>query len=55
MVLVKQQVMLNTDLVASDISLLLSPKSIKKANITIDFKNDNAIVFGKSVKLITKN
>ena len=55
MVLVKQQVMLNTDLVASDIPLLLSRKSIKKANMTTDFKNDNTIVFGKSVNLITNN
>ena len=26
---------------------------MKKANMTLDFKNDNAIVFGESVKLRT--
>ena len=45
--------MLNTDIVASDIPLLLSRKSMKKTDMTFDFKNDNAIVFGESVKLIT--
>ena len=45
--------MLNKDIVASDIPLLLSRKSTKKADVTLDFKNDNAIVFGESVKLIT--
>ena len=45
--------MLNTDIIASDIPLLLSRKSMKKADMALDFKNDNAIVFGESVKLIT--
>ena len=45
--------MLNTDIVASDIPLLLSRKSMKKTDMTFDFKNDNAIIFGESVKLIT--
>ena len=45
--------MLNTDIVVSDISLLLSRKPMKKADMTLNFKNDNAIVFGESVKLIT--
>ena len=52
-VLGKQDVMLNTDIVASDIPLLLSRKSMKKTDMTFDFKNDNAIIFGESVKLIT--
>ena len=26
---------------------------MKKANMTLDFKNDNAIVFGESVKVVT--
>ena len=52
-VLGKQHVMLNTDIGASDIPLLLSRKSMKKANMTLDFKNDNAIVFGESVKVVT--
>ena len=48
-VLGKQHVMLNTDIIASDILL----KSTKKADMTLDFKNDNAMVFGETVKLIT--
>ena len=52
-VLGKQHVMLNKDIVASDIPLLLSRKYMKKADMTLDFKNDNAKVFGESVKLIT--
>ena len=52
-VLGKQHVMLNTGILASDFPLLLSRKSLKKADRTLDFKNDNAIVFGESVKLIT--
>ena len=52
-VLGKQHVMLNTGIVASDIPLLLSRKSMKKADMTLDFKNDNDVVFGESVKLIT--
>ena len=45
--------MLNTDNVASEIPLFLSWKSMKKADMKLNFKNDNAIVFGKSDKLIT--
>ena len=45
--------MLNTDIAASDITLMLSQKSMIKVDMTLDFKNDNAIVFGESVKLIT--
>ena len=52
-VLGKEHVMLNTDIVASDIPLLLSQKSMKKADMTLHFKNDNAILFRESVKLIT--
>ena len=48
-VLGEQHVMLNTDIVASEILL----KSVKKADVTLDFKNDNAMVFGESAKLIT--
>ena len=53
LVLGKQHVMLNADIVASDIPLLLLRKSMKKADVTFDFKNVNAIVFGETVKLIT--
>ena len=44
--------MSNTD-IANDIPLLQSQKSMYKADMTLDFKSDNAIVFGESVKLIT--
>ena len=48
----KQHVMPNTDIIVSDIPLLLSRKSMKKNDMTLDFNNDNAVVFGESVKLI---
>ena len=49
-------VMLNTDIVASDIPLLLSRKSMKKAKMTLDFKNDHAIIFDQSIQLpVTKS
>ena len=44
--------MLNTDIVASDIPLLLSRKSMKKANMTLDFKNDHAVIFDQLIQLI---
>ena len=48
--------MLNTDIVASDIPLLLSRKSMKNADMTLDFKNDNAFIFGQPTKLfVTKS
>ena len=47
-----RNVMLNTDVVASDIPLLLSRKSMKKANMTLDFKNDHAVIFDQSIQLI---
>ena len=40
-----KHVMLNTNIVLSDIPLLLSRMSIKRAAMTIDFKNDQAITF----------
>ena len=42
--------MLNTDIVASDIPLLLSRKSMKKANITL--KNDHVVIFDQSIQLL---
>ena len=42
---------MNTDVVPNDIPLLLSKKSMKTANMTLDFKNDNAIIFGKPEQL----
>ena len=48
--------MLNTDIVESDIPLLLSRRSMKNADMTIDFKNDNAFIFGQPTKLfVTKS
>ena len=44
--------MLNTANAASDIPLLLSKKSMKKANMTLDFKNDHAVIFDQLVQLL---
>ena len=44
--------MLNTDIVASDIPLLLLRKSLKKAKMTIDFKNDHAVISDHSIQLL---
>ena len=44
--------MLNAHVVASDIPLLLSRKSMKKVDMTLDFKNDNAMIFHESIQLI---
>ena len=46
--------MINRDIIASDIPLLQSRKPMKKADITLDLKNDNAIVFGKLSQLCNK-
>ena len=45
---------LNTSIVASDIPLLLSRKSMKKANMTLDFKHDHAVIFDQLIQLIVK-
>ena len=42
---------LRTDVVAADIPLLLSRKSMKTAGINIDLTSDTATIFGKSVML----
>ena len=47
-----RNVVLNTHIVASDLSLLLSRKSMKKANMTIDFKNINTVIFNQSIQLL---
>ena len=47
-----KHVMLNTDIVPCDIPLLLSRKSTKRAGMTIDFKNDQAIPFGQQIQLM---
>ena len=50
--LVCQNVLLNTDIIVSDKTLSLPGKSMKKANMTLDFKNDHAVIFDHSVNLI---
>ena len=52
-ILGSQPIILNIDIVANDIPLLLSRKAMKNAGVTLDFENDNATVFGNLVKLIT--
>ena len=47
-----QNVILNPDIVASDIPLLLSRKSMKKANMILDFKNDHAVFFNQSIQVL---
>ena len=42
---------LRTDVVAADIPLLLSRKSMQTAGINIDLTSDTATIFGKSVML----
>ena len=49
----EKQVYINTDIMPNDIPLLLSRQAMKKAGMTIDFENDQAIVFGRHEKLIT--
>ena len=44
--------MWNTHVAASDTPLLLSRKSMKKVDKTLDFKNDNAVIFRKAIQLI---
>ena len=39
------------DVIAEDISLLLSKNSLKKADAIVDMKNDKAFIFGKELKL----
>ena len=47
-----RNVMLNTNMVANDIPQPLSRKSMKKANITLDFKKDRAVIFDQSIQLL---
>jgi hypothetical protein len=45
-VLAGKQIMLTTDVVQSDIPLLLSKAAMKKAGVKLDLENDTAIIFG---------
>ena len=49
--------MLNTDIVASNIPLLLSRKSMKKADmiLALDLKNYNAMTFCELIQLTVTN
>ena len=49
-----KQFTLNIDAVPNDIPLLLSKKSMKTANMTLNFKNDNTIIFGEPEQLIVR-
>ena len=44
--------MLNTDIIASCMPQLLSKKSMKKANMTFDFKIDHAVIFDQLIQLL---
>lgn len=50
-----KHVILNTDITEKDIPLLFSSISMKNVDMTLDFKNDNAMVFGEPIMLITQN
>ena len=51
-ILGNKSVMLNTGIVARNIPLLSSRKSMEKADMTLDFKNHNVKISGKSTQLI---
>ena len=46
-----KEVTINTDVVESDIPLLLSRLAMKKAAIKMDLENDTATIMGKGVAL----
>ena len=46
-----KKVMIKTDVVESDIPLLLSQTAVKKAPIKMDLENDTATIMGKEVAL----
>ena len=46
-----KRVIIETDVVKSEIPLLLSKNSMKKANTRIDFANDKVNIFGKDIDL----
>ena len=47
------EIMIDTDVVASDIPLLWSTKDMKRAGVILNYQNDTAEVFGQLVHLIT--
>ena len=52
-VIAGEKMLLRTDVVDTDIPLLLSKEAIKEAGMVIDLINDSAIVFGQEVPLDT--
>ena len=48
----KQEIELETNIVDTDIPLLLSKSAMKKSSTVIDFDKDTALLFGKKQKLI---
>ena len=52
-VIAGKEVTIKTDVVESDIPLLLSRTAMKKAAIKMDLKNDTATIMGKGVALIS--
>ena len=52
-VLVGRPVLISTDVVKSDIPMLLSRQAMKKAGVKIDTSNDSAEIFGTTVQLNT--
>ena len=44
--------MVNTNAIASDIPLLLLRKSMIKANMKLDFKNNNEVTFDQPIQLL---
>ena len=49
--LAHQEVLINTDVVKSDIPLLLSKEAMKKAKVKLDLENDRAEILGVEVTL----
>ena len=52
-VLAGKRIQICADIVECNVRLLLSKESMKKADMSIDLKNDTVTVFGKCLKLDT--
>ena len=50
-ILADRKVTRKTDVVTSDIPLLISLETMKKAGVKLDFVNDSAEIFGKHIPL----
>lgn len=47
-----RNVMLKTHIAVTDMPLLLSRKTMKKADMALDFTNEDVIIFGETVPLL---